>query len=84
MGGKSSKSSISEEDLHFLMRNTNKSSEEIQVKPLFKIRSQEYFYYILPSQEWHRGFLNDCPSGELSKSQFVTMYSKMFQGTVLH
>merc|ERR1712198_231184 len=60
MGGKSSKSAISDEDLAFLVRNTNKSPEEIQ--------------------EWHRGFLKDCPSGELSKDQFVTMYSKMFPG----
>ena len=29
-------------------------------------------------QEWHKGFLKDCPSGELTKDQFVSMYSKMF------
>ena len=29
-------------------------------------------------QEWHKGFLKDCPSGELSKSQFIAMYNKMF------
>jgi hypothetical protein len=34
MGNKSSKSSISDEDLTFLMRNTNKSAEEIQVRTL--------------------------------------------------
>jgi len=58
MGGKSSKSTISDEDLAFLMKNTSKSAEEIQ--------------------EWHKGFLKDCPSGELTKDQFVSMYSKMF------
>ena len=31
MGGKSSKSSLSDEDLHFLVTNTNMSKEEIQV-----------------------------------------------------
>ena len=31
-------------------------------------------------QEWHKGFLKDCPSGELTKEQFVAMYSKMFEG----
>ena len=36
MEGKSSKSTISDEDLTFLMRNTNKSAEEIQVKLLNK------------------------------------------------
>ena len=31
-------------------------------------------------QEWHKWFLKDCPSGELTKEQFVAMYSKMFEG----
>lgn len=60
MGGKSSKnnSSISEEDLRFLVKNTKMSAEEIQA--------------------WHKGFLKDCPAGELTKDQFISMYSKMF------
>ena len=29
-------------------------------------------------QEWYEGFLADCPSGELTKDQFVEMYSKIF------
>ena len=29
-------------------------------------------------QEWYEGFLKDCPSGELTKDQFVGMYSKIF------
>jgi len=60
MGGKSSKSSLSDEDLHFLVTNTNMSKEEIQA--------------------WHRGFLKDCPTGELTKEQFISMYSRMFPG----
>ena len=30
-------------------------------------------------QEWHAGFLEDCP-GELTKTQFVEMYIKIFPG----
>ena len=29
-------------------------------------------------QAWHKGFLKDCPNGELSKDQFISMYSFMF------
>ena len=31
-------------------------------------------------QEWHAGFLEDCPDGELTKAQFVDMYTKIFPG----
>ena len=31
-------------------------------------------------QEWHQGFLEDCPDGELTKTQFVEMYTKIFPG----
>ena len=29
-------------------------------------------------QGWYEGFLKDCPAGELTKEQFVEMYSKIF------
>jgi len=58
MGGKSSKSFLSEEDLNFLVSSTSMSAEEIQA--------------------WHKGFLKDCPTGELTKEKFISMYSKMF------
>merc|ERR1719350_484681 len=29
-------------------------------------------------EEWYEGFLKDCPSGELSQTKFVAMYSKIF------
>ena len=32
------------------------------------------------SQEWHAGFMEDCPDGELTKEQFVDMYNKIFPG----
>ena len=31
-------------------------------------------------QEWHAGFMEDCPDGELTKQQFVDMYNKIFPG----
>ena len=30
------------------------------------------------AQEWHKGFLKDCPDGELTRTQFVEMYTKIF------
>ena len=36
-------------------------------------------WVILP-QEWHVGFMEDCPDGELTKAQFVEMYNKIFPG----
>ena len=32
-------------------------------------------------QEWHQGFLEDCPDGELTTAQFVEMYIKIFPGS---
>eukprot|EP00092_Neocalanus_flemingeri_P022815 GFUD01024739.1.p2 GENE.GFUD01024739.1~~GFUD01024739.1.p2 ORF type:complete len:143 (+),score=43.80 GFUD01024739.1:52-480(+) len=29
-------------------------------------------------QEWYEGFLRDCPSGELTQTKFIAMYSKIF------
>ena len=40
MGGKSSKNTISDEDLNFLMKNTKKSADEIQVKYLVMTQKQ--------------------------------------------
>ena len=108
MGHSNSKGKISSEDLQFLLKNTNKSKEEIVVNILFSlyvvyklpdIRCNKYslFFFLLItntfryiqflfcysdgiSQEWHAGFMEDCPDGELTKEQFVDMYNKIFPG----
>ena len=78
MGGTSSKSSLSlsDEDLTFLVRRTSMSREEIQVRHRLAVNEM----ISTPCQAWHQGFTKDCPGGELSKPQFVSMYSKMFPG----
>jgi len=62
MGHRSSKldPGLSQEDLNFLMKNTNRSKKEIK--------------------EWYKGFLEDCPNGELSKEHLVEIYSQIFPG----
>ena len=77
MGHKHSKGKISHEDLQYLLKNTNHSKEEI------KVRSSSIkliFVTMTDYQEWHAGFLEDCPDGELTKTQFVEMYTKIFPG----
>ena len=80
MGHKNSKGKISHEDLQYLLKNTNHSKEEIKVNIFIHIT---YLFIIMTTtypQEWHQGFLEDCPDGELTKTQFVEMYSKIFPG----
>jgi len=62
MGHKSTKMEhgLSQADLNFLVKNTNRSKKEIK--------------------EWYKGFLEDCPSGELSKEHLVEIYSQIFPG----
>ena len=77
MGHKHSKGKISHEDLQYLLKNTNHSKEEIKVTE-FSIKL--ILVKITDHQEWHKGFLEDCPDGELTKTQFVEMYTKIFPG----
>lgn len=30
-------------------------------------------------KSWYKGFLKDCPSGYLTKEQFIEMYNKVFR-----
>ena len=105
MGHSNSKGKISSEDLQFLLKNTNKSKEEIVVNissflynglwmpemecNKYSLCSDKTFRLIqyfsqsqtdCVSQEWHAGFMEDCPDGELTKEQFVDMYNKIFPG----
>ena len=76
MGHKHSKGKISHEDLQYLLKNTNHSKEEIKVS----LSSIKLIFVKITDQEWHKGFLEDCPDGELTKTQFVEMYTKIFPG----
>ena len=77
MGHKHSKGKISHEDLQYLLSHTTHSKEEIKVTIChLNIQSHHHHHH----QEWHKGFLEDCPNGELTKEQFVDMYVKIFPG----
>ena len=76
MGNKHSKGKISHEDLQFLLKNTNHNKEEIKVTSIRLICTS----FLPDHQEWHAGFLSDCPDGQLTKTQFVEMYTKIFPG----
>ena len=41
---------------------------------------RNFLYINKDIQEWHKGFLEDCPDGELTRAQFVEMYMKIFPG----
>ena len=87
MGGKSSKKSLSEEDLSFLVKSTSMPEKELKVKSYlevpvvlsYKLKSINMkLNILLHFQEWHKGFQKDCPTGELSKEKFISMYNSMF------
>ena len=75
MGHKHTKGKISHEDLQYLLKNTTHSKEEIKVRiNVTTAKSDDH----PDPQDWHAGFLEDCPDGELTKEQFVEMYTKIF------
>ena len=77
MGQKHSKGKICHEDLQYLLKNTSHSKEEIKVKLHCLHIHPDHDHH---PQEWHAGFIEDCPDGELTKTQFVEMYTKIFPG----
>ena len=78
MGHKHSKGKISHEDLQYLLKNTTHSKEEIKVR--INVATTKADQHHPDPQDWHAGFLEDCPDGELTKEQFVEMYIKIFPG----
>jgi len=55
-------------------KNSKKSLSEEDLSFLVKSTS-------MPEKElkeWHKGFQKDCPTGELSKEKFISMYNSMF------
>lgn len=66
-------SKLSVQVLRDLQQNTHCKILFINFKTFFskKVDKKEL-------QQWHKGFLKDCPSGTLSKLQFLSIYKNFF------
>ncbi|XP_074643226.1 neurocalcin homolog [Tubulanus polymorphus] len=58
MGNSNSNKKLPQEDLNFLMTNTQFTKKQIK--------------------KWYKGFIKDCPCGQLSRKKFIEVYSGFF------
>ncbi|CAH1766020.1 7267_t:CDS:2, partial [Entrophospora sp. SA101] len=54
-----------------------KSNSKLNANELNELRNCTYFK-TNELQEWYKGFLKDCPKGELSKGEFQKIYKQFF------
>lgn len=61
------------------MGNTNAPSKELTPELLETLKKRTRFS--APEiREWHEKFMDDFPSGEMQKDEFVDMYQQMSKG----
>ena len=53
------------------------SNGKLSKKELKKISADTKFSKIEVKQ-WYRGFMRDCPSGKLNRTDFIAIYSEFF------
>ena len=66
------KSKLKPEQLKDLVSSTDFTEQEIQVCMAIAFTIHSHM------QEWYKGFLKDCPSGNLSVAEFQKIYSTFF------
>ena len=70
MGHKNTK--LSQKKVKQILSTTKcKFFENLRIFQTVSVTEEEIY-------NWHRGFLLDCPTGVLSRSEFSTIYSVMF------
>ena len=52
-------------------------SSSIKGKKLRKL-SEETHFSVEEIQTWYQGFIKDCPTGKLSKNEFIRIYVQFF------
>jgi Ca2+-binding EF-hand superfamily protein len=63
--------------LQFAVKEMGKSASKLSKDELASLKKSTYFDR-RELQQWYKGFLRDCPSGQLSKPEFIKIYKQFF------
>ena len=77
MGNKAAKGNLSAETEEFLLRHTKFDKATIKVTSIHRIVTRAVLT-VSPGQDWYSGFRAECPSGQLTRDMFVSMYQQVF------
>ena len=77
MGNKVAKGNLSAETEEFLLRHTKFDKATIKVSGVQLIVTSTVLT-VSDGQDWYSGFRAECPSGQLTREMFVSMYQQVF------